>query len=697
MNASTWASPREALHRALAEAERLAPLKAIAERWDEVEAKLNKRMEFGAEREDLKRQVESLNQSVSSYEDTIRSIEAQASQQVEERNRLDERIEAERRAYATRDEGELEARMDRLGRLTEHLVALERFADIWRQARADLADAARLHREAELEETEATKMEVAANGRRSRFQTVLDHFAEPLALAEAAVSKEAEKLRHQLVPGQPCPVCQSKEHPVHEDGRLAALAADLRTKVAGARAGIRDAEDEIHKARGEKASANARLIETQTSKERARMRCDDAAMAFEATRAEADPPWNGHGLGKRLPSAPAEFDESWSELLAAARTACASALRNARIARAFVDQLVKQRIELATDIERCASSLSEAERLLHMRGSDLRSAEERLTTANERISSTDREIGPWLEPARVTPDEIERDPKGTRIRLEQASAAWGTAQSALSEAAKRVRDLEPCIADAKANATSTADAASKALAAAEARRSALTGALSQRAALLGGEATHLHKGKMKDLRAIAAKKHQEAAAAANMAVATLAGAEQAVRSALNTHQQADMRLEEAERAVGEALEKTGIARQEAAELLAVPPDDKEVLRLHLDDLDQAVVAARAALKQRETDLSTALSAGEPDTPRCDLEIERSAIRERQRETQARIGAFANELQQDDEQRSQVAELDTQLAQASASARLLGGRSALRLGRGTAPNSPASPRASRLRR
>ena len=125
---------------------------------------------------------------------------------------------------------------------------------------------------------------------------------------------------------------------------------------------------------------------------------------------------------------------------------------------------------------------------------------------------------------------------------------------------------------------------------------------------------------------------------------------------MRTHRGAAGNFDAAEEALRNALQTADLDREQACELLAVPTEATEALRIRLADLDRALIEAGAALKQRESDHNSALAAGELDTPRAELEIELAVIKPRQKERRGYIGALANELKHDDSQRDLVAEI-----------------------------------------
>ncbi len=227
-----------------------------------------------------------------------------------------------------------------------------------------------------------------------------------------------------------------------------------------------------------------------------------------------------------------------------------------------------------------------------------------------------------------------------------------------------MRELEVAIAGARSAASNAVEAATKAQEAAEERRGILATKISQRATMLGGEATERHKARSGAERVAAATTHLSATCTASAAAAKLEAAKQVFETAIRTHQEAVGNFETAEEALWSALQTADLDREQARELLAVPMEATEALRIRLAALDRALIEAGAALKQRESDNNSVLAAGELDRPRAELEVELAVIKERQKERRGHIGAFANELKHDDSQRELVAEIDKEIEGAS---------------------------------
>jgi DNA repair protein SbcC/Rad50 len=660
---------RTILNFAQRETMRLAPLRTIGERWDEVEANLNRRADFRSERDARQFEIDRIRETIVGHEVALRTLVDQDARDIEQRGKLDDRARAERERLAALKETALQARSERLGGLAEILHSLRRASEDHRQSSSEIQEVERLCVEAESQGADAAKIETVAHGNRSRAQHLLENLVEPLARAEDAASPEAEKLRMRLTPGEACPVCGSPEHPVHADMALAAIAQDLRARVTAARSAISDADTKIVMAQGAKAAASARLIQAQGAADRARRRREQAHASFVATLKEADGRWSEEGLATPLPQSPCELNESWSALLEAGRANCDSALKSARGLRIAVEELVANREKLTLAIEGRSSLRCAAEADLNESRSDLRVAEHALQTALERMKSSDRELAPWLEPAGIRPACLERDPGACRRELEDKSKSWRTAETDLQQAETKVSELEPTLADARNKAANTTETAAKAQEAVERRREVLQTKVSQRSSMLGGEATERHKARLVAERASTAKNHQDAASATATTAAKLAAAAQALETAMRTHQEAVTDSDVAEEVLRSALQMVVLDHEQARELLAVPTDAVEAMRINLAELERAVIETNAALSQRESDLGSALAAGDTDAPRADLDVERVASMERQKERQGRFGALVSELRHDDGQREKVAGLDKKIEEASEVAKI----------------------------
>jgi hypothetical protein len=83
--------------------------------------------------------------------------------------------------------------------------------------------------------------------------------------------------------------------------------------------------------------------------------------------------------------------------------------------------------------------------------------------------------------------------------------------------------------------------------------------------------------------------YQDAALEATAANAKLAAAMQAVETATESQKEGVAAADAAEEAFRRVLDSTGIERNQAKELLAVPVEDAEALRQTLVELDHAVI------------------------------------------------------------------------------------------------------------
>ncbi|PSC06621.1 chromosome segregation protein SMC [Alsobacter soli] len=664
---STAAAGRAAAGLAEAEASRLAPLRALAERWDEVDAKVLKRREFAQAREAHRAAAEAARAEISRQEASLAALAERHAAAAAARQAVEAQLAERSAALAAIDEEGVARRRDGLGALLEQLREAGRAAAEHGRAAAAALEATRQAAAAEAELAEAAAAEGAAQARRATAQARIDALEAPLARAEDAASSEAARLRARLAPGEACPVCGSTEHPAHANAALAALAADLRAGVEEARAVRVAAETELLAASGRKAAANSRIEEGRGAAGRAARQAEEASGRFSGALKEAQGLWTALGFLAPLPDLPEAFTEGPAGAAAAQRAACDDALTQARRLRADIARLAESREAQARALENGVQARAEAEQVRSEAQTALRLSEQALATTLERLASADRELAPWLAPAGVTGADLERDAPGALQRLRGQAQAWRAAHAALAQADEALREAETRLVEAQHAAEAAAGRLDEAIREQGVRGAQLSEKRRARAALLGGEATEVHRGRAAAARNAAAHWRERATRDAAEAQAALAAAREASSLAEAAHTRAAEDREAAGNAAAQALAGMGLAHAEAAALLATPAEAVADLRDRLRSLDDAVTGARSAVAQRRSDLAAALAAGPPETSAEQLEEERAALSAQQRLRQGRIGALESELRQDDEQRARLAGLAAELEAAQARA------------------------------
>ena len=123
---------------------------------------------------------------------------------------------------------------DRMGRLVEgasHLSEMIKAASSYKKLTAEISEIETLLEEIRKAVTETTVEKDRAKAEIARSEAAISVLSRPVETAEAAASAQASELRRRLIPGDPCPVCGSIEHPVHADEALARIARELRADL----------------------------------------------------------------------------------------------------------------------------------------------------------------------------------------------------------------------------------------------------------------------------------------------------------------------------------------------------------------------------------------------------------------------------------------------------------------------------------
>lgn len=660
---SDLATARMSLEASRATLAEISGLKPLGERWPEISGKIEKQAEF---RNDLARceaDAAGRRSGIAALESQLKAFAELDEADRRERQALEARIadlEAARRAM---DETAIETRDAALGRLADQLRALTRAAADWRRARQD-------HESAELSTREARDEKERAGADQARAQTDLvnaqavhDASSDLLEQAQAAMSDAAQRLRLRLRPGQPCPVCGACEHPMHGETALAELATGLQAKVADAKASIRRAEAALLAARSRIAAEDGKLQQAIDSSSRSEAQIAQAEQAYAQTREAAQAAWTAQGLQDDLPPIDV-FDDSFLARVELERETGATVLQNARALRIEIADLTRARDQRAADIEvRAAAGEADRERLGESRTA-LRLCEQAAHTLRDRILSSNRELEPWIAPAGIHADDLNRDLPGCLDALRSASRAWSDAVLAVETAEAQMRRHEPAAHEAANRLSRARDAREKAQDAAATRRDEWDRARAARSELLGGEATEVHKGRVLAARAQADRRLSETRQEAARLAAALAAAVEAFRTAEEQRAQALSARDEAGTALSRALAKAGLESAQAETLLASSADEANALRDRLHAIDREVIGAEAALAERSRDYENALAAGVPEIAREALAARCEAMREQQRERLAQVGGLRRALQEDEARQAQVADIDRDIAAAS---------------------------------
>ncbi len=654
----------EALEHARACATELAPLKPLGERWPEIEGKLEKQRDFRDELKACQADMTARASEIALLETRLQEVAKLDDSDRLQRHSCDAQLIELRAVHVAMNEAALETRVAGLGKLAEDMRALARASSDFRQAEQELAGANALEHGAR--QALAAAADVADQARQAGAiaRSVLNSLSDPLDQARLAMSDDAERLRLRLRPGEPCAVCGSREHPMHADAALAALAASLQAKVEEARASIGSADKSLLDAQGEIAAQNERVKEALKAQARAREKLACAATDYANLLDAAQAAWTAEGLAGGLPDNAALFEDHRVARVESAREDCASRLKEARDLRTQIESVVQTRDKLAAAMETRAVECAADKGRLITAHTALVLAEQAATTLKDRILSSNRELEVWIIPAGIDSADLDRDLGSCLATLRKASKSWREAVTALETALAEINVCEPTKTGAQGKLVNAEAVAAKARQAVADRKLALEDQKTARAAVLGGEATEVHKGRILAGRAAANTLQSEATRKASAVAAAFATAAESCSSAERRQRDAIVALDAAETALTRLIEAADISRDQAELLLAISADDVRTLRERLHQIDRDVIIAESALAERSKDFGLALAAGVPENPRDELVAQCNLLRDEQRDRQGRIGALRNILREDDGRQAQVADIDREIAAAS---------------------------------
>jgi exonuclease SbcC len=645
---------------------RLAPLAPLAERWDDVAARLAERIATAREiavAAERRRTAEAKLADLAlrrTEHDRIETVEATRRAEIEAR--LGER----RSTLAVIAEPEIRQRDGALLALRGDVAALVPTATVRRSAIADGEAAAQEAAETSAEGAAIERRRDEVEARRNALRARRDGLATAAELADAVVSAEALGLRARLVDDEPCPVCGSRDHPVAADPTLLAalgkvraeraavdakigecdrIAADLDGALAAVKARHRDAER-----RGIAAAAKRAEAETLLAEGLARFAANasDLTLPFDLEAASTDPSIALAGL---------------ADAVTAEREATSRTLATADRLRGEIDTLRRDldRLDAEREVRRGARRDDEADEATAR--SEVAAAGETEAGARRRLADLDARLTPLLAGLEIGPDDLDRDEQALVDHIARGVDDHRTKAAAVARAADEGKELER----ARLAAREVSVRAEEALIGAEVtlagRLETVARLEAERAGLLGGAPTATHRDAANEARTTAA-------AALDAAQRLLATARTTHENALTLHGERHAALIEAQDAVrnrahgrDRALAAADLGLDEARQLLALPDDRVEALRAEVAAIDRRATRAHAALSERRRDLDAALAGGRPEAEPAALEEALAAARAEAEALNREIGALDQVLAADDAARSAAEGLDREIERA----------------------------------
>ncbi|EGY02526.1 SMC domain protein [Nitrospirillum viridazoti Y2] len=551
-------------------------------------------------------------------------------------------------------------RVEALSDLQTVVGDLKRAAEDYAGFQAQVQKAQAALAGAELDRDAAAKQVQEAERRIADAEIEVKALTAPTDRARDAVSDSARDLRKRLVPGQPCPVCGAKEHPIHADAVLAELARGLQVELDAARGRAEKGRHLLTMAQGKVAQAEAVAKQLRISIQEAEARAEAAEHLYVETRPKAE--------RSDLPAGPDGAVTAILEVgrqLAEERRTLQGQLGQAEELRQAITRLTIERDRLTDALEQRQGTRQCLADEANAKGQSYALYMQTAAAAEERIGTIDAGLASALEAGDLTQADLEVDADEVRRVLAELVTERETAEAEVLAVDAALAGLAPRISGIQARADELLIGADKLKAAADARAAELNQLRGERAGLLDGEATDVHRTRINDARTVAIAVRDEGQQKLQAAESAVATAKQALSGAATALAECQAEQLEANGILDEALVSVGLTAEELSEILSRPRSEVDALRSRLTALADRRTSAHAALRERQGDLATAEAVGVPEVPLEDLQQQISGIDSEQSARQERVGAIRGRMQTDAQARKNLAGLEAEIAEARA--------------------------------
>ena len=663
--------------RATQQLKRLSENAPLAERLDDVLALLQRyeeqvlsRSTAAQDAATARTAVDNLQADVTKAESTIQTADLL-------RTELGLQWDALRNELNDLNEGGLQSLEAGLAQLVSDLREAYRLAERAAIASNNLAEAERKHSEAVADQEQARVNLDAAKVQMdldiaSRAQLVpLDE------LAQQSVTEQAAHLRSFLLPGEACPVCGAAEHPYLEvtaaerpSGTLETLAESLRSQRQALDATIALAVNLITEESGRQAAAAARLSEAARNIGTSRLEIAGAVEGFTELCPAIAKGIVTFELVNPLPlvlEAKAKEElETLGREAASALNQAKSSLANAKKIRLQMDAVQKQRNSAQTQYE--TEQRTKQGRIEEHHAAELTLQQKVATLGGivREIETIERDLNPFLTSAGISPEGLQQDAAGTRMKLQLKATAYRELKEQIVSLECTVQELKPQCAEAATILLTTGELLTRSQAGLATRNEELEDKLRQRATLLNGEATELHRRRFNDARLTASAGQNSASAAHSAAASAHRGAVVAHEQAVTASAEAHGRAKEAQNIFNKDCTASGYSSDWVLERLMIPSDNRADTRSRLQKIDHDLNIAHANMTTRTQDIGTARAGVDESVGAPELSASLNALNDEISIQQQRFGENASELKRDkkaqEEAQALGAEIDAKRAQ-----------------------------------
>ncbi len=496
-------------------------------------------------------------------------------------------------------------------------------------------------------------------------------------LAQQSVSEQASHLRSFLLPGEACPVCGAAEHPYLEvtdaerpTGALETLAESLRGQRKALDDAIALSAKIITDESGREASAVARLSEADRSVAASGLDLAGATKEFTELRPAIAASVVTFELVNPLPSVlEARAKEELQTLgreASSALTQARSSLANAKKIRLQMDAVQKQRNSAQTQYE--TEQHTKQERIEEHHAAELTLQKKVATLGGivREIETIERELNPFLTSAGISPEDLQHDAAGTRMKLHLKATAYRELKEQIVSLERTVQELKPQCTEAAVILLTMGELLTRSQADLATRNTALEEQRRLRNALLNGEVTATHRTRFNDARLAASAGQNSASAAHSAAASAHSGAVVAHEQAVAASAEVDRRSKETRNTFNEDCTALGRTSEWVLERFMIPSDNRADIRSRLQRIDHDLNTAIANMTTRTQDLATARAGVDESVGAPELSASVNALNEEISIQQQRFGENASELKRDKKAQKEAqalgAEIDAKRAQ-----------------------------------
>jgi exonuclease SbcC len=494
------------------------------------------------------------------------------------------------------DQSGLRHELAQLSALQLALVELGAIPDQIQEAQTRLKTAETTAANAERKRGEADEVIAGFHRDAPVFTARIDEAQSALRLFEKALSTEAEQLRAALQDGDPCPVCGSREHPLHDQ--------DLAQKSAAHRERIKSLEQQ--KSALDLAFAEARATAAATS--RAIEVAQDIKQSETAAIARLCDAWatkltslvsDGVTIDLRHDSlADVELRSKISGLLSAAKNRARTLNEQSKA----LEIVAAEAAALRKKLEMARARKEEAEKAhkiaigaLGEQKPAVAALKSELSSQLSTLAQCEADLGGLLAPMGVDQARLSSDPDGILAGCFARANELARGRRLLADATRESVTLDPQIASANTAAGISANEAKATEDLATAAKAALASLRAERGALLEGESTTDHRARHEAARERALALADEARGKSNRADIELATAAANAKAAEDNRGQLASESDQAKIVLANALTTLAWSEDDLRGLLAKGEAWAAVTEAKLREAEDAVTGAQRML------------------------------------------------------------------------------------------------------